>query len=477
MRVTTAPPKRKFLTQQDMAERANRVKITVLEFCKGNTLRYDFSTIEDLKPALSRFHPDEDVNTRLFVVEDISTSVIEALGARFDVDPMFFRGYISDYTWYNTRDPWTELPEMDIVSRKRSYINVRYAHARYFRAKESYARARVQAGRFNVLRRVDRDETWVPGADTPGSSVGMVRSRMSFWSQPRDTKKSITLNAILLVDPSITEGFPLWGGYNNFVPCPSITEQIEPKPTARTTFESIVYWLERNSAKDLNSTARAPKSLFLQPLCVVCSEWLTLITYAHTCLSQLEWEIEDPNLRHRHKNLSATLDKIHTWRRRLPIFKNIVSEIRTEASTRGKEFDTTANSTRRPDNPLRVLERDLEIIWSKLTDLHERAENTMSVVTAVMSIEESNKSFQQGRSLARLTYLAVTFVPLSFMSSFFSMNDDLTKLGRTFWIYFVVAIPTTIVALVVVIYSDSFANVGRQLMGRMMRGTAQHHSH
>ncbi|KAL8722464.1 MAG: hypothetical protein Q9225_001086 [Loekoesia sp. 1 TL-2023] len=455
MRVTTAPPKWRFLSRQDMHERATRVNITLLEFHTDLNTRHDIMTTEHLASLLPNLSVDgKDVAARLFVVEDLSRDVVEMLGSHLDVDPMFFRGHISDYTWYNIRDPWIELPEMDMVLRAKSYFHIRYPHTRYFRHPKSYARARLETGGFNVLRRVNRDGNWIPGVDIPSSDVGMVRSSMSFWVQPQITG---VVNAILLVDPLITEGFPLWGGYNDFVPCPSMADSPPQRPARGSTFENCIYWLQQLSSNEVQSIAQDPRILLQKPLCIVCSEWLTIVRYADTRLSQLEWEIEDPHLRYRHEDLSVTLEKIHSWRRRFPIYKTLVSEALTKVVRRHKFAHATENS-------LLVLEKDFEMIQAKLTDLHERAERIMSVVTAVMSIEESKKALQQNRSLARLTYLAVTFVPLSFVSSFFSMTDDVTKLSRTYWVYFTVAIPVTLLALVVVRFSDLVVEVCRRVL-------------
>ena len=186
MKVTTSPPKLKFLTEEHKNERARRTKVTILDFQPGEPVdRTDYSDIDRLSEALgSPASCHDNVHARLFIVEDLSRDVIEKLGARFDIDPLFFRGHISDYLWNNTRDPWVELPDLDIVSRKRSYLHIRYVQTRYFRNEESLKRSREQAGGFNVLRRVDRDGNWVRGADIDGSDVGLVRSRTSFWIRP-----------------------------------------------------------------------------------------------------------------------------------------------------------------------------------------------------------------------------------------------------------------------------------------------------
>ena len=186
MKVTTAPVMQKFLNEHDRQERASRTKVAMLTFEPDTAVhRVDFSDAKDLATALNGpQNAHNDVYARLFVLEDLSRDVIEAFGARFDVDPLFFRGHISDYMWHNIRDPWVELPDLDLVSRERSYLHVRYVQTRYFRSEDSLRRAKREAGNFNVLRRVDRDGNWVRDVDIPNSDVGLVRSRTSLWIRP-----------------------------------------------------------------------------------------------------------------------------------------------------------------------------------------------------------------------------------------------------------------------------------------------------
>lgn len=203
MKVTTSPPKQRFLSELDKAERACRTKMAMLTFEPGTSVcRVDFSDTKALSEALNG--PDNSHNTvkvRLFVVEDLSRDVIEAFGARFDIDPLFFRGHISDYMWHNTRDPWVELPDLDIISRKRSYMHVQYVQTRYFRSEDSLRRARWETGGFNVLRRVDRDGNWVRDVDIPNSDVGLVRSRTSLWIRPNKNEEKGVLGTLKMSHP------------------------------------------------------------------------------------------------------------------------------------------------------------------------------------------------------------------------------------------------------------------------------------
>lgn len=81
-----------------------RTKVHLLEYPKegSGVEEVRCHDTETLKDCLSSLSENESVKTRLFVVEDLSRDVIEALGSHFKIDPSFFREHIVDYAWYNT---------------------------------------------------------------------------------------------------------------------------------------------------------------------------------------------------------------------------------------------------------------------------------------------------------------------------------------------------------------------------------------
>lgn len=231
-----------------------------------------------------------------------------------------------------------------------------------------------------------------------------------------------------------------------------------PKGPPRTsTFEDVIHYTSVLTPEEITSIAKDPRLLFKKTLMIVCAEWYTLVKYATTRLTQLEWEIENPDLQSEIGGLQITINKLHSWRRRFPIFRTLVLEVLEKVVERD-------NFVSSPENHVRDLQRDFKILLSNLEDLQLRADRIMAVVTAVMSIEESKKAFEQNRSLARLTWLAITFAPLSFITSLFSMNSDLSTLGATFRIFFAVALPLT----AIVLFLTRFANTGLEIRWKQL---------
>ena len=221
-------------------------------------------------------------------------------------------------------------------------------------------------------------------------------------------------------------------------------------PPRTSAFEDIIYWTSLLSPEEIGDVQKDPRVLFKSTLLVVCAEYYTLVKYATARLAQLEWEIENPNLLPYVGGLEITIKKLYSWRRRFPIYRLLVSEVLEKVINRDQFLPYS-------ENHITDLRRDFEILLSDIENLQVRADRIMAVVTAVMSIEESKKANEQNRSLARLTWLAVTFIPLSFVSSLFSMNPELSSLVKSFWIFFAVAIPLTVTVLFVTKYSDEIA--------------------
>jgi hypothetical protein len=104
-----------------------------------------------------------------------------------------------------------------------------------------------------------------------------------------------------------------------------IQETTRKGPPRISLFSVFLYWAKRMKNQDIISLQQDPRTLMQPMLCLVCAEWLTFINYVSTRLSQIEWELANPEFRQPVKGLSATLEKLHPWRQRIPSFKKIAS--------------------------------------------------------------------------------------------------------------------------------------------------------
>lgn len=182
----------------EQQERWSRASISALEYSQGGVKMIPIASrkskgldIGTLRTKLnSGYSPD--ASFRLYVVEDLSRNVIEALGTEFNIDPDFFRAHIVDYAWYNVRDRWREAQPLELARGRRNWFQLRYVTTRYFENKDEFKRAGDEAKTFNILRRPDDDHSkgwW----DSEEAVVALTRCRATFWLKPKGPQNSTAI--------------------------------------------------------------------------------------------------------------------------------------------------------------------------------------------------------------------------------------------------------------------------------------------
>ena len=178
----------------EMLERACRTHVAVVEYDASGQCKID--EYEDSPSLHQRLDPNNESNKldqdsiQIIIVEDLSRDVIEVLGSRFDIDPHLFTGQISDYRWYNTRDPWFEAQPLELISKEKPFIQVEYVQPWYFPSPDSLKNGNKDLGFFNVLRRLEADNARHWNFDSEGSDAGIIRSKMSLWIRPNREDES-----------------------------------------------------------------------------------------------------------------------------------------------------------------------------------------------------------------------------------------------------------------------------------------------
>ncbi|KAH9843269.1 hypothetical protein Tdes44962_MAKER07590 [Teratosphaeria destructans] len=483
MEVTCAPPKWKFIKKnaQNRDERARRCKVCVLDFSPQKPpekpVYTDIAALKDAldaPPTASGRVPD-----RLIIVEDLSRDVVELLGGKYDIDPLFFLSHIGDYLFHNTRDPWVEMPDLDVIARQRSFFTLQYLRGRYFSTPQDFEKAERESGSFNVLRRLDSDrsrERLQNGLlDVNGASATLTRTKTSWWTRPSKGTDEPVL-AILLVDPTVSAGFPLWNGPRPFESTPSmmdLTRASADRTAHRTSlFDDAVYWSSKIGTKELQKIHQEPKCFAIPMLQLVLADWRTVLKYMTTMLGKIEWEFERPHWGEATDDIDKSLRKLSPWMRNMHYYKAMVAEAidrlfppheRTQFShdrQSGSQAplipldhdNNTHGGTPTPSSGILSLLYDFYLVQQQMETSKQRIEGIQAMATNTINIEEARRAVDQNKHLARLTLLATIFIPLSFTSSFLSMSPGFASPASvtTVWLFFALGVPLTLSALVIV---------------------------
>ena len=249
-----------------------------------------------------------------------------------------------------------------------------------------------------------------------------------------------------------------------------------PSPPRTSLFEDVIYYTTKMSKDDFLSIEKQHSALSIPILSIVAAEWLTVLNYITTGLTKIEWELESPDYRKEDPSgldsLDSALERLHPLRRLIPVYRKFIKEVLLTILA-------TSNLKSTPEKPchLRKLRSEFESILERIDRLQIRTQNIISLATAIISIDENKRAMKMNKNLVRVTYLAVVFVPVQFVSSFFSMTPDLGSLNQTFWIYFVVAVPLTALRLTIADPSrvartfKRLTNKGRGMMGLKRKET------
>jgi hypothetical protein len=482
MEVGTTPLRWKEL--KGSPERLERVNKTMVTYIEYQSAKASTSQTLDTHIALNEFlsslpcERNREPPLRLFVVEDLSQQVIELLGARFDIDPMCFRDHVDDYVWHNVRDPWAQPPSLMSNMKHRQWFHMRNMRVRYHKTQDDFDKAWKETNSWNILRRPENDKNRWKFADDETAIVSFMRTRTTLWiGKDKECGNGNGTVCILLVDPTTSQGQPLWYDRTNWLPTPSMND---PPTTlgkqSESWYKDIINmtktfpWFEATETSGVNLQVLTKPALY-----TICAEWLVVCDYAKARLSQIERELEMPRLfRSKGDAIDTSLKRLHTWRRQIPIFREMVKETLEDAlpaaarlappptaaftaptspiSTYSKRSVLTENKPVILSDDLTGYEDivpDFLRVLAAIEILQQRVDRLTDIVTSEINIEDSRRGLKENHNMARVTWLATIFIPLSFISSFYSMNEDVASMRTTYGWYFLTAIPFTLVVMAI----------------------------
>ncbi|ORY02295.1 hypothetical protein BCR34DRAFT_605646 [Clohesyomyces aquaticus] len=425
---------------------------------------------ERSNPFAGEITESQHVNGRIFIIEDLTKDIIELLGSALVIDPMFFAAHVhaaGDESQNQTPDR-SMLPSQ---LKRRNFINILYHRTIQFDENVSLP--------YNTLRRytnVPRKVVVLPISED--RHVGLVQHCTSVLCV---THKRLWLG-IVLVDPPL--GHPagddffyrleqggslipirlaskfFQGGYeDSFTAPPARSFDLAQLPYSNRTglLDDLVCYWSSDDAKPFEIHSGDLGSLSYYPLQIVAGEWVKYLGVMYRAIKQYEYSTAIKNTKHELDKLNADMGALQRWRRRSMSSTHKIQTVLRMLRN---------NMAETPASRVSFLVEDYEYIASRIEEFGNRLERMLPVVTSLVQIIDSRRSFDETANVSRLTAMALVFVPLTYISSLFSMNSKLGPGGPLFWVYFAVAIPITIVVYLI---ARPPAGLLRLLFGRACR--------
>ncbi|KAL8953332.1 MAG: hypothetical protein Q9222_000794 [Ikaeria aurantiellina] len=184
-------------------------------------------------------------------------------------------------------------------------------------------------------------------------------------------------------------------------------------------------------------------SVAYYPLKIIAAEWMIYLEVVHRLVKKYEYRPDSfPLALEQILLLNADLYALQRWSRQNMGTSHKIRYVITFLKEQSSKDDNT--------EPSASLIEDYEHIVSCIDVYNHRIELTVSIVASLIQIVDSRRSLIETANIKRLTYLALVFVPLTFISSLFSMAGSFAPGGEQFWIYFVVAVPVCVAVFLVV---------------------------
>ncbi|KAI1735869.1 hypothetical protein F4680DRAFT_452531 [Xylaria scruposa] len=371
----------------------------------------------------------------LIAIEDPGPNELNDIGAILDIDPFFLAGHLAVSYPAIEQCPSSPLHGL-LPSRIASveYINIHFQKVLDLGYERNFESSPYK---MEIQGNTSRHLRILPSLS--GRKIGIARSCLSVL------KKRIGDNAwigIILTDPSISQP-------SNSYPEPRQinVEEVVTLPT----YSSFAGSNRRNFSLRSPSQAEDLLSILREQRITLDSGtgMPGVLDLAHypIRMALIEWKLY-VQLMSRYvkffETLSARLEQkdvieLHRWRRRtsqslhkIRMIKAFVDYWRGRNGGIAQKYD-----------PWDLLVLDLTHIEMQIKSYA----NALESLNTLVQLANSHRSMSEASDVRRLTYIAVVFIPLSFVAALFSMGDNFLPGRDNFWLYWATSIPITLVVL------------------------------
>ncbi|KAF2268388.1 hypothetical protein CC78DRAFT_447030, partial [Lojkania enalia] len=365
------------------------------------------------------------------------------LGGSLKIDPFFFASHLySTFSLTSARAP----PNSLLPSRKKKQ---NFTNLLYHRVLET----KVPSHRGKLLRHMNLARRAIFPPRVNNLQLAIVQHAFSaLMTELADG----TWLCIMLVDPPLGDNsryiipdsdmkraitIPAQffnGGYEDFIP-PQVGNAVAGKwPSLRPQrigmFEDLVFYLTREIPQDFHFERPTLVQLSQHALRIIAAEWVVYETVMNITAKEFEYTIpRTPDTYLEIEKLNVNLKSLQSWLRRSNATQIKIRSVIELIENEGQD-----------EEPWQSLLDDYKHICRGIEHYARRLETMLPMVASFVQIIDSRRSFAETVNISRLTYLAIVFIPLSYVTGLFSMNPNVGPGGERFWVYFTVAIPMTI---------------------------------
>lgn len=222
------------------------------------------------------------------------------------------------------------------------------------------------------------------------------------------------------------------GGFEDFIGHASYGAHETSRLQRSSLLDDLIHYWKIERPPAFNSLNPTLFSLTYYPLKIIAAEWVIYVEIMSNSVKTYEYSLGMPADLWNLSKLDSDLSSLQVWGRRCMQTTYKLNLI--------LQFLRTSTDTPRPNmERYALLIEDYEYLRAMVHLYGNRLESMVPVVTSIVQVVDTRRSLRETENVTRLTYLALLFVPLSFVTGLFSMNGGVP--GHVLAIYFAVAIP------------------------------------
>jgi hypothetical protein len=249
--------------------------------------------------------------------------------------------------------------------------------------------------------------------------------------------------------------------YNVPVPSNEISTSLEPTPSLASTLHHLhpLKNLKIRDAVDSQLLREDPFFLLSASLATACMSWSTLLNFLEEDIKRCK-EAEPGRLDLALEQLrfnSAIISRVEGF---LLDNSRIISAGGCPSWPRAKE----SSVRERKETVQKALEEDYTFLSIRCARLAKECEIGSGILVSSVRLLESRKGIDQARQVHSLTRLAFLFIPMGFVASLFSMNVSELKTNPPIWLFFVIALPLSLLCWLLANWDEYFGENGSKII-------------
>jgi hypothetical protein len=267
---------------------------------------------------------------------------------------------------------------------------------------------------------------------------------------------------------------PLQGGFENFEEVQSYSEfcstaQDDNEPRKTSLVESILHYY-RNPPPDFDPAKPSILALSYYPLKIVAAEWMVYTLLMNCYVKFYEYSFQSRE----HRSTETDIVDLQRWRRRSKQSRHklyLVEQFMAKHLGHPYTMPLGNGNVILNSTPYTTLLDDFGYLSTQIEHYSRSLEFILPVAATMVQLTDARRSITEAIYVRYLTYIALVFVPLTFVSSLFSMQANFLPGQEGFGTYTAVAVPLVVLVLMFsLVTSIDFRGRWRTIMkGRVVR--------